>query len=81
MTPSDLIHQWPSAGTLGRALGIPAPRIYRWAERQSIPACYWGALLDAAKAQGIPLTAEDLVEMHDMRTRAGADRARHTPLH
>jgi hypothetical protein len=61
----DLIGAWPSRRALSIEIGVPVDRVHKWADANAIPARYHRAVLDAARARQIGVTADDIVRMHD----------------
>lgn len=59
---ADVIDWWPSAAELARQLGVQPQTVQKWRIRRNIPASYWPALITAAKARKIRLTAAQLME-------------------
>lgn len=70
-TVRDVLALWPSRPEMARDLSVvsgdpvSADRIHKWAQSGAIPAGYHGRILRAAQIRGLPLTAEDLVTVHD----------------
>jgi hypothetical protein len=72
-SPKALLGLWPSPEVLAGDIGASVSAIRKWAQRGSIPAEYWTALVGAACGRGIPgVTLEALAEMHARRSAADA---------
>jgi hypothetical protein len=70
-TVFDLIAHWPRRQDLADDIGISLDRVHKWAKAGSIPAWYHAAIIRAARAREIGLTAEDMVAMHDRPIASG----------
>lgn len=70
-SPADrAIDAFGGVKPLAEAIGHPTHRVYRWRQRREtggtggqIPATAQGPILAAAQKLGLPLTAEDLIDM------------------
>lgn len=80
-TPVDrAIDAFGSVDQLANRAEIPAKRIYRWRAPKAtggsdgrIPSDQQGVILAAARKLGLPLTAEDLIDMRTSHVRAAED--------
>ena len=61
---------WPSLPELARDLGIPYVNVFRWKERNSIPADKWLDVIAAAKRRGKSLDLETLYRVNMVRPSA-----------
>jgi hypothetical protein len=59
---SDIVNLWPSAAELARDIGIGTVRARAWRNRNGIPAEMWPAVITAAKARGLMVDAEMLMQ-------------------
>jgi hypothetical protein len=76
-TVRDIIDLWPSRATLAEDIHtsddpVTLATVHKWAQRNSIPSRYHAAVLRAAMARAIALTAETIVAAHDPMRRAAA---------
>ena len=68
-SPKQLLALWPSQEVLASDIGATVSAIRKWAQRSSIPAEYWAALVGAACGRTIPgVTLEALAAMHARRS-------------
>lgn len=71
-TARDVIALWPSRSSLACDLSaqpggkVTIDRIHKWAQNGVIPATYHARIIRAAEGRGYPLTATDLVRVHDV---------------
>lgn len=72
-TPSirAIIDQWPSRLELAADLSasgdvVTLAQVNKWAQRQTIPARFWARIIRAAAARSISVTADQLVDLHDL---------------
>lgn len=63
-SPADLIDQWKPRRLLAEALNVETDAVHKWAQNKRIPPKYHFAVLAAAKAAGIDVSADDLVRLH-----------------
>jgi hypothetical protein len=61
---SDLIAAWPKRAALADDINVTVDRVHKWAQANTIPARYQQAVIDAALARGIDLTADELVRLN-----------------
>jgi hypothetical protein len=67
-SPKTLLALWPSQEALASDIGATVSAIRKWAQRGSIPAEYWAAMVGAACGRAIPgVTLEALAAMHARR--------------
>jgi hypothetical protein len=72
----DLIDKWPSraalAADLEAVIGDPVSvdRVHKWAQADSIPSGFQAHVISAGKQRGIDLTAEEMVRLHAIRSKA-----------
>lgn len=76
-TVAEIISRWPTRRDLHADCKAVKPdvdlyAIHRWYQRGSINAHFWRAMLDGAKARGISLTADELIDAHAYREEATA---------
>lgn len=64
-TISDMLSLWPSRKAVADDLQTTVGRVHKWAQTDSIPAVFHARLVRAAARRAIPITAEDLVRLHD----------------
>ena len=69
-TISDIIDLWGKTADFADAVGVKYMTAHQWATRNRIPPEHWPTLIKAAKAKGLPLTAEILAEMTAAQKRA-----------
>ena len=62
MTYKTIISLFPSNAWLAERLGVQEVTVRQWGNRNSIPAAYWGRVVEFAGGLGIPLTLEDLAK-------------------
>lgn len=67
---SDIIELWGKTADFADAVGVKWMTAHMWGERNRIPPEHWPALLKAAKARGLPVTVDILVEMTAAQKRA-----------
>jgi len=67
---SDIISLWGKTADFAEACGVKYMTAHQWATRNRIPPEHWPTLIKAAKAKGLPLTAEILAEMTAAQKRA-----------
>jgi len=73
-TPADkAIAAFGGVESLAKTAGCSVWRIYRLRKAGAIPANLQGAILAAARERGLPLTAEDLIDMRTPHVRAAED--------
>jgi hypothetical protein len=64
-TPAELLEHMDGAPAVADGLGIPAPVVFNWRKRGSIPAPWWVPLVALAERKGRSgVTLETLAEMH-----------------
>lgn len=72
-TIKDLVNLWPRRADLARDLSdllpdamdtVSVAQVHKWAQHGAIPARYHHAVLQAANARQIALSAEQLVRLH-----------------
>lgn len=68
----DIFGIWTSLADMARDLDLPYQTVAKWAQRERIPSGAWAAVITAAKAQGKPLTFEQLARANPPRQSAGA---------
>jgi len=71
-TVRDLVALWPSRLDFAMALNVPVDRVHKWIASGSIPAKHHMAILDCAHDRSLPVSATDMVLIHDER-RIAAD--------
>lgn len=60
--------RWPTIAELAADIGAPLARVSKWWQRNSLPAPYMAAVLEAARRRGwSDITAELLVSLADIR--------------
>lgn len=74
----DIFDAFGGNGHISDITGEKYPTVSSWLLRCSIPSKHWGALVDAARARGIPLTLETLVRVSENREEERALRAQET---
>ena len=62
-----LIDRWPTRAALADRIGEKTATVHKWAQNRSIPAWHHARVLDAAKSDGIDLTAEELIAANSTR--------------
>lgn len=67
----QIVKMWPTRATLASDICVKERAVDHWCDRNSIPAKYDAALLDAAAIRGIPLDARTLIDARDIRKRRG----------
>lgn len=70
-----MLTKWPDRRALWEDVRRTEPdlalvAVHRWYKRGSVPPKYWAAILSAAEARGITLTAEEIVRAHGSVRRA-----------
>lgn len=64
-TVKQLIDLWPTRKVLADEIGTSKERVDKWAQSGSIPARFHAAVLRAAGLRAFPVSAEDIVRLHD----------------
>ena len=64
LTIPDLIDRLGGTSALARKGGWPVPTVNAWKHRRTVPLENWDRLIDVAKQDGVPLTAEHLLAAH-----------------
>jgi len=64
---TNILARWPSRQALADDTGVALMAVHRWHQRQSIPAKYDAALLDAASRRNIPLNWRELMDARAYR--------------
>lgn len=59
----DTLRLWPTFADAASDLSIPYERVAQWAKRDSVPAEYWPALVNAARTRGFPVDLELLAAL------------------
>lgn len=59
----EIIALWDTPAALGAAIGAKPDTVRKWGERDRIPPEYWQRTIDAAKAKGRSISAEDLTRL------------------
>ena len=72
----SIVLMWPSRRELARDLGVSLSTVHHWVERDSIPAKYDAALLDAASARNLPLNWRDIMDSRSVVAFQRGDSAR-----
>lgn len=68
---ADLLEHMDGAPAVAEGLGIPAPVVFNWRKRGSIPAPWWAPLVALAERKGRSgVTLETLAAMHAKRSGA-----------
>lgn len=57
----DLIDAWPTLSAFADDIGVSYEAAKAWRRRNSVPAPYWGRLIECAAARGIPGVTADLL--------------------
>jgi hypothetical protein len=69
----DLLDRWPSRAEVAADISaqgdevISVDRVHKWARSGTIPPRFWARLIASAARREVPLTAEILVSLHDVR--------------
>ena len=80
-TIRDVIDLWPTRAALAEEMNVHLPdvgprvtseQVHKWAQKRAIPARYHKALLAAGQLRGLPITAGQIVDLHDPTSRAAA---------
>lgn len=66
-TYREVISLWPSRAVFAEEVGVSLDVVQKWAQGGSIPAKHFGAIISAAAARGLGVTAEHLVRIADRR--------------
>jgi hypothetical protein len=66
---AEAIDLWPSLVVLAADLTLPLSTVRSWRERNSIPSAHWSAVVIAAKARRLRVTAEALQAIEAARDR------------
>lgn len=73
----ELVNLWPKRADLVADMQAAMPelhvtvhQVHKWAEKGSIPAKFHYAILLAARARNLPVTAEIIAELHVVSGRA-----------
>lgn len=56
----DIIAIWPSPDVMAAELGAKSETVRKWRQRDSIPADWWTAIIDAAQTRGATISADML---------------------
>ena len=59
-----LIDKWPTRQSFASDIEEPVDRVHKWAQSGSIPQRAMSKVITAAGSRGIPLTAQQLIDMH-----------------
>jgi hypothetical protein len=59
----DVFSIWRSATRLAIAVEVSPETVWKWKQRDSIPAEYWLRLKRAAREQGVALSCDDLAKI------------------
>ena len=59
----ELLSLWPSPKDLSLALGVPYINAQQMKMRKSVSVKHWPQLIQAARAEGVKITSDDLVAM------------------
>lgn len=59
----EIIGLWPSPDVLAAEIGAKPETVRKWRQRDSIPAEWWVAIIEAAKARGNELTTDNLASL------------------
>lgn len=70
-----ILSRWPSRRELASDLGISIKAVHHWFERDSVPAKYDAALLDAASARNLPLNWRELMDARSVQRDQHGDTA------
>lgn len=62
-TFSDIIALWPTVADFAKETGIPYPSAAAMKQRNSIGSRYWSKVVEAAKARGLDVTPDRLMEI------------------
>ncbi len=65
----SILLKWPSRQAVFDDARVADPSlqmvaVHRWFQRSSVPARFWGALLDGAVRRGFDLTSDEIVRAH-----------------
>lgn len=73
----DLINLWPRRADLAAAMNgvagfdmVSVAQVHKWAEKNAVPARYHSTLVKAGVVGGYQVTADLVVDLHDLRGRA-----------
>jgi len=66
-TVRDLVALWPSRLDFAVEINVPVDRVHKWITSDSIPAKHHQTILDCAEGHSLPVSASDLVAIHDQR--------------
>lgn len=64
-TVRHLIDLWPTRKVLAEDVAATKERVDKWAQTESIPAKFHARIIRSAATRGFPVTADDLVRLHD----------------
>jgi uncharacterized protein YjcR len=59
----EIIGLWDSPETLATELGAKVETVRKWRQRNNIPAEWWASIIEAAKARGQSLTADQMTAL------------------
>ena len=65
----DVIGQWSSQRAFAEAVGADFENARKWAQRNSIPPEWWGAVVSASKEFDLPISLEALQSISRHRLR------------
>jgi len=62
-----IVNQWPDAGAMASDAVVRPVVVAQWKHRNTIPARYWGRLLQGARQRRIAVTIDDFLEAAEHR--------------
>lgn len=74
-TIRDLIDAWPSRKEFAADMGVSVERVQKWAQLGTIRPRFWARIIRHGLVRAIPVTADDLVRMHDEGDAPESERA------
>ena len=60
---TEIVGLWPSPDAMAVELGAKVETVRKWRQRDSIPAEWWLAIVEAASRQGHQLAIKDMAEL------------------